>query len=74
MFSMALTSAWAFLRGKLFRDNGPAFLLLGAGVSATAVVLVAGVRLGLPLYGAAGLAGLVGGLLQPRLFKNLKYR
>lgn len=74
MISMALQSALAFLRGRLFRDNGPAYALLGAGVAVTALVLIVTFELGLPLVAAAGLAGAVGGLLQPRLYKNLKYR
>jgi hypothetical protein len=74
MFGMALQSAGAFFRGKLFRNNKSAYGLLALGIGVTAVVLAVTHKLGLPLYGAAGIAGFVGGALQPQLYKNLKYQ
>ncbi len=74
MFSMAWHSAGAFLKGQLFRNNASAFALLAVGVGVTTIILIATYKFGLPLYAAAGLAGVAGGLLQPRLYKNLKYR
>lgn len=74
MWDMALASIKLFFAGKLFQ-NPLAMLrqgLLGAAI--TAVVTVALAIAGLPIYVAAGLGALVGGVLQPFLFKDLKYR
>ena len=74
MWDMAKNSIILLFQGRLFRDFG-AFLrqsLIGA-------LLTAGLFLGLfffgqlPIYSSAAIAGFVGGLLQPYLFKNLKY-
>jgi hypothetical protein len=74
MWEMALTSIRLFLAGKLFQNPWSVFRLsvLGAGVAATLTVGLA--LLGLHLALAAGVAGGVGGALQPWLFKDLKYR
>ena len=73
MIDMFLQSVKAFLRGKLFQDQKRAVLLGLVGVGVTLVVFVVGSRF-LPLWLAAIIAGLVGGALQPYLFKNLKFR
>ena len=77
MIDAALASARSFLTGKLFQSNGKAYGLLLLGISVTAgilVFLVKGVKLGVPIYAAVAIAAFVGGALQPRLYKNLKYR
>lgn len=74
MFEMALTSIAAFLRGRLFANNGKAFGQIAIGVIATALLFLAAHQLGFSLWGAGTAAGFFGGALQPFLFKNLKYR
>jgi len=70
MFSNSLR---LFVRGKLFRDPGAVFRqwLIGFGVSLAA--FVAFVKLGVPLWIAVTVVSLAAGVLQPYLFKNLKY-
>ena len=72
MLGMALNSAGLFFRGKLFQDNGKVIrqMLLGMAAGAAVIVLLA---LVVPLWAAAGGGGLVSGLLQPVLFRHLKY-
>lgn len=72
MLDMFMNSAKLFLAGRLFRDGRAVLLqwLKGFGLS-----LVLCVALGLlvsPLIGVA-VASLVGGFVQPLLFKDLKY-
>ena len=72
MLDMFMNSAKLFLAGRLFRDGHAVLLqwLKGFGLS-----LVLCVALGLlvsPLIGVA-VASLVGGFVQPLLFKDLKY-
>jgi len=43
-------------------------------VLVTVAVLIGAAKLGAPLWAAALVAGLVGGALQPYLFKDLRYR
>ncbi len=74
MWSMAQSSIDLFFRGKLFADYGMAFRQLAIGVFATIVLLIVVAKLGAPLWSAALIAGLIGGALQPYLFKNLRYR
>ncbi|HVY99796.1 MAG TPA: hypothetical protein VHA35_09855 [Dongiaceae bacterium] len=74
MFDMAKTSILLFLQGRLFQDPIKVAQQVLIGAILTAVVLVVLVLLGLPLLAAAAIAGLVGGAIQPYLFRNLKYR
>lgn len=72
MLQMFLDSVRLFLRGKLFRDSRQALgkWLVGFGLT-LAMLLVLGFTVG-PRAGVA-LASLLGGALQPYLFKDLKY-
>ena len=72
MFGMVMDSAKLFFRGKLFQDKSKMMgkLALGAGMGAI-VIVVAGQFL--PLWAAALAGGAVSGLVQPVLFKDLKY-
>ncbi len=75
MFDMVLTSAKLFLTGKLFRNPLHVLAMSAIGVALTfavAALLLFVVGLAPPL--AAGISGLIGGLAQPFLFKNLKYK
>lgn len=72
MFDTLITSAGLFFQGKLFQDTALAIrlLLTGAGAAAAVTVLVGMVA---PLWAAAFAGGAVGGLLQPWLYRNIKY-
>lgn len=80
MWSMARHSIGLFFRGRLFRDTGKALRQMVLGTLITTILLIAAAA-GLSLQGevsepvliASGLAGFIGGLLQPVLFKDLKY-
>lgn len=74
MWHFALSSIKLFLAGKLFQHPLTVFGLSVLGVVITALLMIGLTLAGLTLYGAAGLAGFAGGVLQPFLFKNLKYR
>ena len=73
MWSMAQSSMLLFFRGKLFADPAMVFRQLASGILVTALLLVGLVALGAPLWAAALVAGLLGGALQPWLFKDLRY-
>lgn len=72
MLDMALNSARLFFAGKLFRDGRAVFVqwLKGFAVSLGLVLAI-----GWFVSPTAGVvvASLVGGALQPLLFKDLKY-
>lgn len=72
MFGMFVNSVRLFFRGKLFRDGRQALRKWLVGFALTlAVLLLAGFAL-TPVAGVI-LASLLGGALQPYLFKDLKY-
>jgi hypothetical protein len=62
-----------FFRGKLFADPGKVIRQLLIGIVVTAVLLIVLAKIGAPLWLAALIAALLGGGLQPYLFKDLKY-
>ena len=72
MLQIFLGSVRLFLRGKLFRDSRQVLgkWLLGVGLTLT-VLLVLGFAVS-PRAGVI-LASLLGGAMQPYLFKDLKY-
>jgi hypothetical protein len=74
MWDMFKGAAGGFLTGKLFSNPATAYGMLLLGIAITAGLFVGGWKAGLPLPAAAGAAAFLGGGLQPRLFKNLKYR
>jgi hypothetical protein len=84
MWQIAQNSIVLFFRGKLFKDRSKAlgWILVGVLFTAAALVVIelAVVRLQLPLGGgfglvvAAALSGFLGGMLQPYLFRDLKYQ
>jgi len=73
MLDMFSNSLKLFLKGKLFRDPGAVFRqwLIGFAVSLLAVVVL--VKLGVPPGFSVVAVALAAGILQPLLFKNLKY-
>lgn len=74
MWEMAKSSVSLFFKGKLFAEPGKAYTQIAIGIAVTALLLVGIVKIGLPLWAGGLAAGLVGGALQPYLFKDLRYR
>jgi len=72
MFEMAVNSAKLFFAGKLFKDTPKALRQLAIGVGAGVATLLA-VGLVAPIWAATAAGGAITGLLQPYLFKDLKY-
>ncbi|NJO31800.1 MAG: hypothetical protein HC869_00345 [Rhodospirillales bacterium] len=72
MLEMVMHSAKLFFAGKLFQDPGKAMRQFAIGVGAgVAAVLIVGQFA--PLWAATAAGGALTGLLQPYLFKDLKY-
>lgn len=72
MFDMFLNSVKLFFAGKLFRDGHAVLVQWLKGFAMTlALMLVVSVLVS-PLAGVV-VASLVGGFVQPLLFKDLKY-
>ena len=74
MLEMAKTSILLFMRGRLFQDPRKVGRQVAIGGLVTALLLLVLAEAGLPLIAAAVVAGLLGGGLQPYLFRDLKYR
>ena len=72
MLEMILYSVRSFFRGKLFRDHGMAFRQWLKGFLITLGLLLAIGYYVDPLIGVA-VASLVGGAVQPYLFRDIKY-
>ena len=73
MWQMTRNSIALFFHGKLFADRGKVLQQLLIGIAVTAVLFVGLAKAGLPLWLAAMVAAMLGGALQPYLFKDLKY-
>lgn len=73
MFDMFLQSVGLFLRGKLFQSPLHVARQAALGACITAALCIGLARLVGVLWVAVLLSALLGGLLQPFLFKNLKY-
>jgi len=74
VWEMAQSSITLFFQGRLFADPTMVARQLATGAIVTAVLLVVIAKIGAPLWLAALVAGLIGGGLQPYLFKDLRYR
>lgn len=74
MFDMFKNSVILFMRGKLFQDMSAALRQVIIGIVVTALLCILLVTLGIPLLISVLIAALIGGGLQPYLFKDLKYR
>ncbi|MDJ0686728.1 MAG: hypothetical protein QNJ84_18750 [Alphaproteobacteria bacterium] len=72
MIDMVMQSSKLFFAGKLFKDNKQVMQRLAIGAGLGAIVTV-GVGYVAPIWAAAIAGGLVAGVLQPILFKDLKY-
>jgi hypothetical protein len=73
MWEMAKNSIALFFRGKLFADPRMVTRQLAIGIVVTAILFVGLAKAGAPLWLAALVAALLGGGLQPYLFKDLRY-
>ncbi len=73
MFDMVMNSIVLFWRGKLFQNLGDVIRQALIGIVITAVLVVVLVKIGLALWLAVLLSSLAGGIIQPYLFKDLKY-
>jgi len=74
MWEMTKNTIGLFFAGKLFAEPRMVCRQLAIGVLTTAVVLVGLAETGAPYWLAALVAGLIGGAMQPYLFKDLRYR
>jgi H+/Cl- antiporter ClcA len=73
MFEIAKSSMLLFFQGRLFRNPADVVRQLAIGISVTIVMFLFLAKwAGLPIAAAA--AGFMGGVLQPVLFKDLKFR
>lgn len=73
MWDMAKHSMVLFAQGRLFKDVGSVILKSIIGILLTAAIFVGLVLVGLHIYASAVIAALIGGFIQPYLFKDLKY-
>jgi hypothetical protein len=74
MWDLARSSIVLFFQGRLFADPAHVLRQLAIGVAIALALLLGLARLGLPVWVATATAAFVGGLIQPWLFRNLKYR
>jgi hypothetical protein len=72
VFQLFVSSVQLFLRGRLFRDGRQAFSQWLKGFVITLAVMVIAGLMFMPWVGVI-LGSLIGGALQPYLFKDLKY-
>ena len=70
---MAANTLTMFFKGKLFKDMKQFMRQSAIGIMVTALLVIVLALVGLAPLLAAGIAGLLGGALQPYLFKDLKY-
>jgi Flp pilus assembly protein TadB len=73
MLEMFWQSVLLFLRGKLFQSPLHVVRQAALGALVTALLCVALVKLCGSLWVAVPVSSLLGGALQPVLFRNLKY-
>ncbi|KJC56432.1 hypothetical protein UP10_34815 [Bradyrhizobium sp. LTSPM299] len=73
MWQMAQNSMALFFRGRLFADPRKVIQQLLIGIVVTVILFVGLAKAGAPLWLAALVAALLGGGVQPYLFKDLKY-
>jgi hypothetical protein len=80
MFEMAKYSIILFFQGRLFKDNARAYRQMTSCAIVTAIILTVVYYLlcssgyaDRAIWYASAIGGFCGGLIQPYLFKDLKY-
>jgi hypothetical protein len=73
MFQMLYDATRLFIRGKLFRDPVLVVRLWAIGMAWTTGAMLALFQLGAPLWVALTLPAFGGGMLQPWLFRDVKF-
>ena len=73
MWAMAQNSIVLFFRGKLFAEPGKAMMQLLIGIVITALIFLILAKVGTAIWLAAFFAALIGGALQPFLFRRLRF-
>jgi hypothetical protein len=73
MWVVAKNSIALLFQGRLFADPMKVSRQWALGNIVTATILFVGAKVGAPIWFAGLTAGLIGGALQPYLFKDLRY-
>jgi len=73
MSAVAKNSIALLFQGRLFADPIKVSRQWAFGNVVTATILFVGAKAGAPIWFAGFTAGLIGGALQPYLFKDLRY-
>ena len=73
MWTVAKSSIVLLFQGRLLADPTKVSRQWAIGSAVTAAILFVGVEVGAPIWIAGLTAGLIGGALQPYLFKDLRY-
>jgi len=73
MWVLAKSSIVLLFQGRLFADPMKVGRQWAVGSVVTATILFVGAKAGAPIWVAGFTAGLIGGALQPYLFKDLRY-
>ena len=73
MFEMFKNSITLFLQGRLFQDLGSVIRQTIIGIVIALIITIVLAKLGISLLLAIVIASFIAGVVQPFLFKNLKY-
>jgi hypothetical protein len=73
MWTVAKSSIVLLFQGRLLAEPIKVSRQWAIGSAVTTAILFAGVEVGAPIWIAGLTAGLIGGALQPYLFKDLRY-
>ena len=74
MLDMFMNSATLFIQGRLFQDTKAVLKMALVGILITTVLCIALSKSGLGMWASVGIAAFIGGVIQPYLFKDLKYK
>ena len=74
MIEMFINSVILFMKGKLFQDQTLVLKRSAISTGITALLCVVLALVGLPMWAAVVVAALLGGAMQPYLYKDLRYR
>lgn len=74
MIEMFINSVVLFMKGKLFQDQTLVLKRSAISIGVTALLCVVLALVGLPMWSAVFVAAVIGGAMQPYLYKDLRYR